>query len=154
LQHVIESPELEFFLVAEYAIVLIVYPGHPLSDRIEVSTDELIGESVVLREPVGVKVGDTKLIVDAGLDLGQFKQKFFMGSMAGVISLVESRAGIGFAPRVVAKKSEALGLVKIVKVKELDLRRGFFSLINKNKNRSPLLDEFVDFIRTSKPVKF
>jgi DNA-binding transcriptional LysR family regulator len=150
---IIESPELDIFMVDEYAIVLVVYPGHPLSDKKEVTLDELIGESIILREPVGVKVGDTKLLIDAGLDLDQFKQKFFMGSMAGVISLVESRAGIAFVPYIVAKKGEALGLVKIVKVKELDLKRGFFFLIKKGKKMSPLLNEFMDFIRIKTSVK-
>ncbi|OGC95557.1 MAG: hypothetical protein A2W25_05495 [candidate division Zixibacteria bacterium RBG_16_53_22] len=150
---IVESPELEFFRVAEYDIVLIVYPGHPLSDQKEISLYELSGESIILREPAGVKVGDTKLLIEAGLDLDQFKQKFVTGTMAGIISLVESRTGIAFLPYVVAKKSEALGLIKIVKVKDIKLKRGFYFLIKKGKERSRLLNEFVDFIRAKTSPK-
>jgi len=142
-----ESSDLEFFKVAEYDIVLILYPGHPLSDQKEISLYELSGESIILREPVGVKVGDTKLLIEAGLDLNQFKQRFVVGTMSGLVALVEARAGIAFLPYMVAKKSETLGLIKIVKVKEMNLTRGFFFLTKKGKERSRVSDEFIEFIK-------
>ncbi|MFC1909710.1 LysR substrate-binding domain-containing protein [Chloroflexota bacterium] len=144
----VESSGLEIFKIAEYDIVLILYPGHPLSDKKEVLLSDLSGESIVLREPLGVKVGDTKMLTEAGLDLYEFKQRFVTGSMAGLLSLVESRAGIAFLPYMIAKKGEALGLIKIAKVKEINLKREYIFLIKKGKERSRVSNEFMDFIKT------
>jgi DNA-binding transcriptional LysR family regulator len=146
-----EALELEYTCIVEADIVLITYPGHPLASREEISLSDLTGESIVLREPAGVKVGDTKLLIEAGLDLDDFKCKYVMGTMAGVISTVEARVGIAFLPSIVAKKSEVLGLVKVLKVKGLDLKRSFYYVCRKSAKKSPLLQEFTDFIdaRTS-----
>jgi len=144
----VEAPDLEVFKIAEYDIVLILYPGHPLANKREVSLSDLSGESIILREPLGVQVGDTKLLTEAGLDLFQFKQRFVTGSMAGLLSLVESRAGIAFLPYMIAKKSEVLGLVKITKVKEIDMKREYVFLIKNGRERSRVSNEFIEFVKT------
>lgn len=143
----VESPELEFLSVLDEEIVLIVFPGHLLSNRKEVSFEELSGESLILREPSGVKFGDTKQLVEAGLDLELFKLRFVMGTMPGLLSMVESRVGIGFLPLIVAKKSEALGLVKTIKIKNKSLRRAFYCVFRKGKEKSPFTQEFIDFLK-------
>jgi DNA-binding transcriptional LysR family regulator len=91
-----ECQGVRYFKLLEDDLVLSVYPGHPLSERPEISLYELSGEAIILREPEGSKVGDTNLLIKSGLDLNQFKLKYIMGTMYGVVSALESRMGIAF----------------------------------------------------------
>lgn len=141
-----ESLELEYHCILDDDIVLIAYPGHPLSNREEVTLNDLMGESIILREPAGVKVGDTNLLIEAGLNLDIFKCKYIMGTMPGVISSVECRVGLAFLPSIVARKSEALGLIKVLRVKEINLKRSFYYVCREGAPKSQLLKEFTEFL--------
>ena len=143
----LEFPDLEYFKIAEDALVLLVYPGHPLSGRKEISLLELSGETIILRDPVKRNIGDTYLLMQAGLDLNLFKLKLVMGTFTGVLSAVEARAGIAFLPYLAAKKSEALGLIKILKVKEITVKRSLFYVCRSGKEENRLLEELKSFIQ-------
>lgn len=142
-----ESKELEFLKIAEDDIVLIVYPGHPLSSRKEVSPEELSGESLILRDQIGKKAGDTYLLTKAGFDFNQCKLKLIMGTIMGVVLSVEARAGIAFLPYMTVKRSEALGLIKVIKVKGLAVKREFFFVYRKGREVSRISEEFKSFIK-------
>jgi DNA-binding transcriptional LysR family regulator len=144
----VELPELEYFKIAEDDIVLIIYPGHPLSNQKEISSSELSGETIILRDPIKKNVGDTYLLRQAGLDLNLFKLRLIMGSFTGVVSAVEERAGIAFLPYLAAKKSEALGLIKILEVKDITVKRNIFYVCRKDKEENRLLEELKSFIQS------
>lgn len=143
-----EKADLESFKMAEDELVLFVYPGHPFSNRKEISLGELAGEPLILREePVEKRPTDAALLLQAGFDINKCKPRMTLGTNMGVVSAVESRAGIAFLPYLAVKKSEALGLVKIVKIADLTLKREFFCVYRKEKIISRLLKEFISFAK-------
>jgi DNA-binding transcriptional LysR family regulator len=128
-------------------IVLIVYPGHPFVFRKEVTIADLIGESLIFREEtVGRNTILLNILKRAGVDLNAYQPRCFMGSNSGILSAVEAKAGIGFISQLAIQNSEALGLIKVVKIQNLKTRYYHYFVHNKNRGSDSLSTGFIRFI--------
>ena len=144
-----EGKDLEYFKVAEDEIVLIVFPEHPFARRKKVSFIELEGEPLVLREETsGTQRSLKSLLSQAGLYVDRLSTNLVLGTSQAVVSAVESRVGIAFVSNLAIKKSLALGLVKEVAVKGLELKRDFYCVYRKERVVSRLLGEFLAFVQS------
>ena len=147
-----EGQDLESFKIAEDEIVLIVFPEHPFANRPEVSPMELVGEPLIFREETsGTQRSVESQLLEAGFNLGQGAPKLILGTTQAVVSAVEAKAGIAFVSSLAIKKSCALGLVKVVELEGLRLRRDFFCIYREERIVSRLLGEFVAFVQAGAP---
>lgn len=147
-----EGQDLESFKIAEDEIVLIVFPEHPFANRPEVSPMEVVGEPLIFREETsGTQQSVECQMLEAGFNLGQGAPKLILGTTQAVVSAVEAKAGIAFVSSLAIKKSCALGLVKVVEVEGLRLRRDFFCIYREERIVSRLLGEFVAFVQAGAP---
>lgn len=147
-----EGRDLESFKIAEDEIVLIVFPEHPFANRPEVSPMELVGEPLIFREETsGTQRSVESQLLEAGFNLGQGAPKLILGTTQAVVSAVEAKAGIAFVSSLAIKKSCALGLVKVVELEGLRLRRDFFCIYREERIVSRLLGEFVAFVQAGAP---
>lgn len=147
-----EGQDLESFKIAEDEIVLIVFPEHPFANRPEVSPMEVVGEPLIFREETsGTQRSVESQLLEAGFNLGQGAPKLILGTTQAVVSAVEAKAGIAFVSSLAIKKSCALGLVKVVEVEGLRLRRDFFCIYREERIVSRLLGEFVAFVQAGAP---
>lgn len=147
-----EGQDLESFKIAEDEIVLIVFPEHPFANRPEVSPMELVGEPLIFREETsGTQRSVESQLLEAGFNLGQYAPKLILGTTQAVVSAVEAKAGIAFVSSLAIKKSCALGLVKVVELEGLRLRRDFFCIYREERIVSRLLGEFVAFVQAGAP---
>lgn len=147
-----EGQDLESFKIAEDEIVLIVFPEHPFANRPEVSPMEVVGEPLIFREETsGTQRSVESQLLEAGFNLGQYAPKLILGTTQAVVSAVEAKAGIAFVSSLAIKKSCALGLVKVVEVEGLRLRRDFFCIYREERIVSRLLGEFVAFVQAGAP---
>ncbi len=147
-----EGRDLESFKIAEDEIVLIVFPEHPFANRPEVSPMELVGEPLIFREETsGTQRSVESQLLEAGFNLGQGAPKLILGTTQAVVSAVEEKAGIAFVSSLAIKKSCALGLVKVVELEGLRLRRDFFCIYREERIVSRLLGEFVAFVQAGAP---
>jgi DNA-binding transcriptional LysR family regulator len=145
------NQDMEYFKMDEHEAVLIVYPGHPFSFRKEVELSELTEEPLILRTEVSnTQESPQALLFKAGLDLGQCQTKLVLGSYMGVITAVEARTGIGIVSNKAIARSVALGLVKVVRIKGLILKRDIFCIFDKDKLSSKLHSEFINFIKSKR----
>ena len=143
-----EGGELESFKMAEDEIVLIVPPEHPFAQRPEVSLLDLEGESLIFREETsGTQRVLESSLLKLGFDLGRWRPRLVLGTTQAVVSAVEAGLGVAFVSSLAIKKSLALGLVKVVEVNGLKLRRDFFCIYRKERVVSRLLEEFIAFVR-------
>ncbi len=143
-----EGKELDYFKVAEDEIVLIVSPAHPFAKRRKVSLMELEGEPLILREETsGTQQSLKTLLFKAGIDLDKLSANLVLGTSQSVVSAVEAGVGIAFVSNLAIRKSVALGLVKEVAVKGLELRRDFYCVYRKERVVSRLLSEFIAFVQ-------
>lgn len=147
-----EGQDLESFKIAEDEIVLIVFPEHPFANRPEVSPMEVVGEPLIFREETsGTQRSVESQLLEAGFNLGQGAPKLILGTTQAVVSAVEAKAGIAFVSSLAIKKSCALGLVKVVELEGLRLRRDFFCIYREERIVSRLLGEFVAFVQAGAP---
>jgi DNA-binding transcriptional LysR family regulator len=143
-----EKQDIESFKIGQDEIVLVVYPGHPFAAKNEVALNEIYGESLILREiSTKTRQSDANILINAGVNLRRFKPKFILSTYSAIISLVEARAGIAFIPYLAVKKSEALGLLKVIKIHNTTLKREFFFVYRKDQATSPVFSEFIAFMR-------
>jgi DNA-binding transcriptional LysR family regulator len=142
-----DSPELNYINYGEDEMVLIVYPGHPFTIKKQVTIADLIGEPLILRaETAGRDLFYARLLKKAGLDLDVYQPKIVMGTTSGVLSAVESKVGIGFISDLAIKNSEAMGMVKVIPIKNVKLRNHFIFVYNKKIQPHSLVDNFIAFI--------
>jgi DNA-binding transcriptional LysR family regulator len=142
-----EAPELTSSIIGEDEMVLIVYPGHPFTIKKQITIADVIGEPLILRaETAGRDLFYARILKKAGLDLDVYHPKIIMGTTSGVLSAVESKVGIGFVSNLAIKNSEAMGLVKVVKIKEVRLRNQYYIVHHKDVATDSPLADFVSFI--------
>lgn len=144
-----EGKDLDYFKFAEDRIVLIVFPEHSLAGRKEIAFLELEGEPFIFREETsGTQVSLKSLLINAGIDHDKLSSGLILGTTQAVVSAVEARMGIAFVSNLAIEKSLALGLVKVVPIKGLNLIRDFYCVYRKERVVSRLLAEFIAFIKT------
>jgi DNA-binding transcriptional LysR family regulator len=142
-----DDPDLEYFKIAEDEVVLIVFPGHKLAHQKEASLNDLIGESLIFRsEPDTQGNTPADFLINAGFDLNQCKTRMILGSNIGVVSAVEAGAGIALISDLAVRKSEALGTLKVLKIKKLKAKRDFSCIYRKDKKISRVCQAFIDFL--------
>lgn len=144
--------ELDSFKVDEDEIVLIVFPEHPFAEREKVPFIELEGEPLIFREETSGTQKELEFLLSrAGLDIRKLSSNLILGTTQAVVSAVEAGVGIAFVSNLAIKKSLALGLVKVVPLNELRLRRDFFCVYQRGSAISRLVREFTAFVRARSP---
>jgi DNA-binding transcriptional LysR family regulator len=143
-----EDRDLEAVKIAEDEIVLIVFPEHPFAGRKQVPFLEVSAEPLIFREPTsGTQRSVEAILSNAGFDLSRCKPALVLGTTEAVVTAVEAKSGIAFVSNLAIKKSVALGLVKEVKIKGVNIKRDFFCIYRKQRVVSRLLEEFISFVK-------
>ena len=143
-----EGQDLASFKIAGDEIVLIVFPDHPLAQRVEVSPADLEGEPLIFRETTsGTQRNLENYLSRAGLDLRKWTPHLVLGTTQAVVSAVAAGAGIAFVSSVAIQRYLALGLVRQVEVRGIRLSRDFFGIYRRERIVSRLLQEFLSFVR-------
>ena len=140
--------ELASSKIAEDEIVLVVYPGHPFAQRQMVSVMELAGEPLVSREETsGTRQTVATRLLTAGFDINQCQTTLIMDTTEAVVAAVEAGAGITFISNLAIKKSLSLGMLKVVDIEGIELKRDFFCIYRQERMVSRLHNEFLAFIQ-------
>lgn len=142
-----EDPELECITLGKEEQALIVYPGHPFTNQNEIAASDLIGESLILRVESEKIINLKSALLRAGFNIDQYPPKLILGTTTGVISAVASKSGISILPFIAIKNSEAMGLVRVVKIKNLKLKRNYVCIYRKDKIMDSALKNFIEFVR-------
>jgi DNA-binding transcriptional LysR family regulator len=143
-----EGQDLTVLKIASDEIVLIAPPEHPLANKDEVMPSDIEGEALILREATsGTQRNLERAMTKAGLDSGKWVPNLVLGTTQAVVSAVAAGAGIAFVSNLAIKQSLALGQVRQVGVRELQLSRDFYCIFREGKIVTRLLDEFIGFIK-------
>jgi DNA-binding transcriptional LysR family regulator len=141
------ASELNCIKLGEDQLVLIVYPGHPFLLKKQVTIADLLGETLIFRAATfGKQSFYAGILKRAGIDLDVYQPKTVMGTTTGVLSAVESKAGIGFVSKLAIKHSEAMGVIQVVIIKHVKLKTNYYFVHNKNIHPDALLSNFISFI--------
>lgn len=138
---------LETITIGEEDQVLIVYPDHPFAKSKEIEASDLIGESLILR----VSPNELKYMKNALLRIGfnfdQYPPKLILGTTAGVISAVAAKSGISIVPSIAIGSVRSIGLIKVVKIRNLKLKRDVVFVYRKDRIMDSVDMKFIQFIR-------
>jgi LysR family transcriptional regulator, transcriptional activator of the cysJI operon len=148
----IEKDDLEYVYMGQDEIVLIVYPGHPFEQYKKISVLDLVGENFIFRD-----INDTQTIKEifapkfkrAQHYIDQCQTKLVLGTINGVLKAVESKIGIALISSMAIKNYSALGIVKVVKIEKLDLKRHLYCVFNKDIYNDPVACNFIDYVKST-----
>jgi len=143
-----EGHDLTSFKIAGDEIVLIVPPEHPFAGKGEVTLSDFEGEALIFREATsGTQRSLESALSNAGIDSRKWVPNLILGTTQAVISAVAAGAGIALVSNLAIKQSLALGQVRQVSVREMQLSRDFYCIFRQERVETRLLNEFIGFIR-------
>lgn len=129
-------------------ISLVVNHAHPWSGRKSVGLEELINESLILREPgsgTGKTVGEA--LTKAGIAPQKLKVTAYLGSNEAVKHAVIGGLGISFVSELSVRKELERQELSIVPVKGLKISRHFYLASRAGRELSPAAKAFAAVIR-------
>jgi DNA-binding transcriptional LysR family regulator len=143
-----DGQKLEYFKIAKEDVVVVVSNNHHLARFQEVSLADLARETIILRVDAREQQRDpVNLLLDAGFDVNQAKSKLVLGTNTGIITAVESGTGVAFMSSLAIRQGEGFSKIKTLKIKDTNLGRIFYCVFNRECTSSPILNEFINFVK-------
>lgn len=146
----INENDIESIKICEDELVFIIYREHPFVHKKEITISDILGETIIT-----IDLHEIKELQEIGLYLRNYQPKILMGTMGGVLATVEAKLGIGLISHQAIIKNEAMGLIKVIKVKGLKIKRSIYCVFRKKGLTSTLTKTFIKFIQNySREHKF
>lgn len=135
-------------------LVVIVPPEHPFAKLEEIPLENLAKEALVWREMgSGTRSVVESYLAQGGLTTDKLNIALELGSTGAIITAVEAGAGVSVVSRWAVLKELALGKIVTIKIKDLPMKRDLYLVYPRRKNRSPMVEAFVNFaLKQSPPV--
>ncbi|WP_227763154.1 selenium metabolism-associated LysR family transcriptional regulator [Zhaonella formicivorans] len=131
-------------------LVIIVPPAHPWAKRKEIELNELLQESLILRESgSGTRMVMEARLKETGVDPAKIKIAMELGSTQSVKEAVLSGLGISIVSACTIQREIKFGLLKVVRIKNVRFPRSLNIFYNKNKFRTVTVDAFLELLRSS-----
>lgn len=127
-------------------LVVIAHPDHPLTRLGEIPIEKLSAEPLVWRETgSGTRSVVEKYLAQGGINVDKLDIALELGSTGAVVAAVEAGAGISIVSRWSIIKELALKKIVTMKIKDLPMDRDLYLVYPRRKNKSPLVDAFINF---------
>jgi DNA-binding transcriptional LysR family regulator len=142
--------EFDFIKVGEEELVLIVPCNHELAKDETVKLVELAKYPFISREETsGTRKEIERLLENNRFPVKQLKVGLELGSTESVITAVSEGRGISIVSSIAAKKAQAAGLVRIVKIKEAKNPRKLY-IVRPKRSLLKIAEAFWEFCRDYK----
>ncbi|NOY13578.1 MAG: LysR family transcriptional regulator [Deltaproteobacteria bacterium] len=117
--------------------------GHPLAEKAELSSDDLLQARWILRE----QGSGTREIFEAALSgkMDSLRVYLELGNTEAIKEAVAAGLGISCLSLLATRRARQSGALVALKTPFLDLRRNFYLLLHREKYRTKLLRCFIDF---------
>ena len=150
------SESLEYIDFYEDELILCVpYDKYPCSEYEYLDISALFSEKFIFRK---VGSGTRKLIEqtlsDKGIGIDSLNVISFIDSNEMIKRMIELGLGVSFISKIAVKNEIDLKLIKALRIKDLNLKRDFYFVHNKNRTLSPLVEAFKDFVIHWNNTKF
>ena len=130
-------------------VVAIASPKHPLAKRRSVSL-ELLAKEPLIAYGKGSTIRDLteKGFAEKGFPFTPFLEVNFERSNRDAIkSVVVNGLGIGFTSKFYVASDIKAGRLRVLRVPDLHLKRTLYIAVHRSRQRSPLVQTFIDFLR-------
>ncbi|ATW24423.1 hypothetical protein DCMF_06155 [Candidatus Formimonas warabiya] len=150
----IRHPDLEAFKLLEYEVHLIVPGDHPLAEFDVITLEDLLPYPLIIREKGSLT---RKALEDAlrqkGLTLRDFKVVMELNSTEAIKVAIECGLGLSFIASWPVMDQLTNGTLKVVRVKDLNIRREIFTALNKRGVLTQNGEEFMKFLQLKNSLK-
>jgi len=143
------SEVLEYIDFYEDELVLCV----PVSEKYPWTQDELpdiktlFSEKFIFRKPgSGTRRLIEERLGEKGVDLDDLNIVSYIDSNEMIKKMIELGLGISFMSKIAVKNEVDLKLIKTARIKDLNLKRNFYFVYNKNRTLPPLVETFKNFL--------
>lgn len=147
VEHGVDNPELIASSIMQDELIVAISPEHPFVTKKVLTIPELINMRLVLRERGSGtrKIAEERLEL-AGVDLSGLNVVMELGSTEAVKEAVEAGFGSTIVSNWAVKKEIKLGTLVPLRVKDVPLFREFYLIHHKDKFKTPVVDEFIDYL--------
>lgn len=141
------------FMEDELVVITSTSNPYPLiKDKDEISLKELNELPLILREPGS----GTRRVMETALEDHKINPLDLniileLGSTEAIKSAVETGVGISIISKSAIKKEQLLGTIKVVKLKNVTIRRSFYIVYHKERILQPPAEAFLTFFLGVKP---
>ena len=141
-------PDIDVQTWREDELVIIAHPNHPLAQKESVVLQDLKNENWILRE----SGSGTRELFDEVIAAQLETPKILMSlnRAEAIKQAVADGLGIACISRLAIWRAVNGGLLSIINVSDLSLKRYFYLLLNRNKYRSGIVQKITDFILTNR----
>ena len=127
--------------------------GVPNNDNYPWSADEYLDINILFLEKFIFRKrgsGTRRLIeqslANKGISLDELNIISFIDSNEMIKKMIELGLGISLISKIAVKNEVDLNLIKTLRIKDLNLKRSFYFVYNKNRTLSPMVEAFKDFL--------
>jgi DNA-binding transcriptional LysR family regulator len=133
-------------------LVLVVRGAHAWRDREQVTLGELQAEPLLVRERgSGTRAALEMALAKIDADLGSFRIVGEMGSTQAIKQAVKAGVGVSLLSSRAVEEECRSGLLRCLRVRDLEVTRAFYLATHRERSRSPLADAFRAFLETEVP---
>ena len=147
----IPSKNLVVFPFYRDQLTVVVYPSHPWCRKKEVTLRDLCGEGFISRETGS---GTREFCLQSlGLPrTGELKPVMVLGSSEAIKMAVVGEMGFSILSRLAIRSEVELGLLKEVRLKNVDMARDFFVVFKSEKNLSLPALKLKEYLKEKKDL--
>ncbi len=128
-------------------LILAVHPQHPWARKKAVSLDEIVREPFIMREPEsGTRRVFAQILEKSGFKEKQLQEVAEIGSTAAIKEAVKEGIGISILSRRAIRDDVSCGRLAAVAVKDHTLGRPFYLIKRKNRELSPVVSVFLEYL--------
>ncbi|MFA5572105.1 MAG: selenium metabolism-associated LysR family transcriptional regulator [Candidatus Bathyarchaeia archaeon] len=139
---------IEFIQIGEEELVLIVPPNHELAKKKVVQPQDLRNYPFVYREDKsGTRQETRKMFSDQRISVSDLDVVLEFGSTESVITAVSEGTGISIVSSIAARKAEAAGIVKTIRLEGAKNMRKFYVTRLQKKELPKAMENFWVFCR-------
>lgn len=147
----IEHPDMVIDVVMQDELKLIVPALHPLAEHEEVDLEVVLKYPFILREKgSGTRQVMEDQLLSKGYPAGNLHTVMELGSTGAVKSAVEAGLGITMLSPSSVKHETALGLVKIINIRDVEFKRQFYAIHLKSTVLPISAVTFLTFLQNNK----
>ena len=137
-------PDIDVYTWREDELVIIAHPSHPLANKESVELKDLKDEGWILRE----SGSGTRELFDEVIAAQLVNPRILMSlnRSEAIKQAVADGLGVACISRLAVWRAVSGGLLSIINVSDLSLKRYLYLLLNRNKYRSGVVQKITDFI--------
>lgn len=144
----LDIPKLNFEPFTKDELILIVPGGHPLAKEAFVDFDTLKKVPFILREPgSGTRMTTEHAFKEKGIEVSKMNIVAELGSTEAVRQAVIGGMGVSILSKRAVEIEVNAGLVKAVKLDDMEIKRDFYLVYHTQKTLSPLAVAFLEFLK-------